>query len=125
MIAQDSTDIQQEILSRVDLVAQKFNEIAPEAWEILLRQQYIEAGANIVVALIFAIAWIKWGAPASRRWANEAEKGILRQEAGVLFGGGITLGVLAVATVIAVTMGFEGVKMLLNPEYYALMELKP
>lgn len=113
---QESGGLEQEVLKRVDLVAQKFSEIAPEAWEILVRQQIIE-GWMAVAWMAVPLIWL-----AASLWRGRQLNWKTNYHSFWEVSVGISAAILIGSVVVLVS---TGIPHLLNPEFYAIQEMLP
>lgn len=122
--------LMQEILKRLDSLGEQLGAGAQYTWAAMMRQELVVNGwGNIVMAFVFAIIatalvklafWVCRPAPDSGghrpEFAIEDETG---RALGVVFS---VIGA-AIAAIFAIVCLWEGAAHLLNPSYYALMDL--
>jgi hypothetical protein len=104
--------MQQEILKRLDALAEKLGVAANHLWQVLVLQVHNEA---IVLLVVGTIAFIAGSAVATWGHRNLDEQGEGAAFA-IVFGWGL----VAVVGGLCIT---HGILYLLNPEYYALKEI--
>ena len=112
--------MEKEILERVDQLVDFIQAKSPLVWEAFYRQQIME-GIVCVIFLILSILFLLFAFHVLKtkpKWALDDFEGNL--------GGGILTIVSGCAVLIA-TVAFlcVGLLQLLNPEYYAIISLKP
>jgi Mg/Co/Ni transporter MgtE len=94
-------------------IAEKLESLAPHVWEVLVRQQYVEAIILLVATLIACVvAFFVFRAEHAGNAKGDWEPGVW-----------VFISVLAVSLFAGLLFG--GIPRLLNPEYYAIMELVP
>ena len=110
----------QNIGEILDALAARFGTTGIHLWEVLVRQQYIEAIWGLMfmaITGVFGFIWMNW---LKRRGDTAAaDEGI------ELFGmivGGIILFIFVIASVVELLTVVPG---FFNPEFYALKELLP
>ena len=87
--------------------------VSPEIWAILIKQQII-SGISIIFCSSISIALFLWVFKEGKKDNWESEGWAI----GSLVLGGVMIGTILI-------MLAEGIPRLLNPDYYALMSLKP
>lgn len=109
--------MEEELLSRLDLLVSKVAEISPKVWAIYVKQQYIEAISILVSFLLVLFTSIfLWRFFNRNKWYEEYEgKGI----------GAFVVTVLLILTLIFLFICsiLDAVPQLINPEYYTIKEL--
>lgn len=112
-------ELQKEIFDRLDALAAKMGVAVEWLWPIFVRQQYVMVGPGIVLTLLAAAAGVGMA-----KWSKR-----LKQTQGCTcddpwVGAAIASGVFWVATIVGLcALAFAGVPRLINPEYYALVDL--
>ena len=117
-----------ELQQLIDLTEKGLTQVAtqlgttlPQLWEIMIKQQYVEAVQAFTafgIGLLLFIVVNKWYKSIDRR--EEKESGSTRDEVQLfLF---CTVGVFMI-TLFSLIASFEGVGKLINPEYYAIKDI--
>src|ERR1017187_7037314 len=113
-------EISEELLKRLDVLAQKMGTTIDHLWQVLVRQAYIEA--------YLAIFWIIISAVIITVSCRYILKSVEMDEEDPISAGrvtiSITLGVLAVILFIVACCNVFSIGYLFNPEYYALGQFK-
>ena len=103
----------------VEKLADTMRELAPGAWEVLVRQQVIEGTSHLVWAAVLVLVALiggRLGVAATRTAKDRGDA-----EAGEMMA--VVVVMSAAALAVALLLTISGTKSLLNPEYYAGMEL--
>lgn len=93
-------------------------EVSPEIWGILIKQQIIAGWATVVGTTLCFLLFLCFGLMSFKATGGQNEA-IL----GIALGGFAIFGIFFIIFVFF-TVG-TGIPRILNPEYYALMDLKP
>jgi len=105
--------IEQEVLTRVDAVIAAITDVAPEVWEIMVRQQYVYAitiSVGLVASMIVFVLGFWWAV--KEDWDEGPWIAIV--------------GIFGIVTAVLILMGIlDAMPRLLNPEYYAIKALIP
>lgn len=112
-------DAVNEVVSKVEsyigIIAEKFNAIAPEVWEILIKQQHIEFFCWLAHLPIFVLMWILVIFLFKKYFKTEDD--------GWQTGAVICSIIFGIITIIYLGWFGEVLPRLLNPEYYAIKEI--
>ena len=107
-----ATTAADHLAAGIQSVAEAFNQVAPHAWEVLVRQQRVEAVLDAIVAGLLtggAIALIRACFRNKKSW----DEGLLA-----------VLGVVAaVVGLFGVIFAYRAAAETLNPEFYAMKEI--
>ncbi len=121
-IVNDSTfiDLANRVLdmgeSAVLSIAEAVENVAPQTWELLMRQVYVEAYVNFFITIAFAIILI----PAFIIFLYKEAK--YPNNDGIIFGV-VATGLLGFIDLIFLVMTTSSlIKVIYNPEYYAAMK---
>lgn len=108
------SELSQEVLKRIDTLAEKLGTTGEKLWEILVRQAYYEGmfSMGVCVASLVLFPILVWSCVRLVTLANEHESAAY----GVP---GLLCGFFAVLSLIAFLANVQGILMLFNPEYYA------
>ena len=111
----------QNISEILDALAARFGTTGVHLWEVLVRQQYVEAiwGLGFIAMTIVLIwLWVHW----IRKCMKDKEYYMEEEEVFLYSVLGVVLFILAIVSIVELfttTPGF------FNPEFYALQELLP
>jgi len=117
-----NNEMQQELLTRLDILAAKLGIAVDQLWEIFIAQAQIDAIATIasfILALMVGLGLMKHSKDKPKLTEKHPHSATL---AGVIMVVGIIVTALAV---IAIIFGSSGITtQLLNPDYYAWEEIR-
>lgn len=114
-------ELQAKLAEKIDVLATKLGVAAEHVWEILVRQQMIEGLEGLVIFLA-AVTVLSLAFPALLRNIHRAEAASRNEEGEFV----VKVFVYGCASVLSFALGLNGffkIKMLLNPEFYALKEI--
>lgn len=108
--------IEEQVIEWVNQIAELFGELAPEVWRILVTQSYVTGVQRMVIGLAALV--ITWRIGKGLKWAFAQDGSEVEPELVII----LSL-VWLLGSVIALAAIVSSVGYLLNPEYYALMDL--
>ena len=117
-----------EIQQLIDLTEKGLTQVAtqlgttlPQLWEIMVRQQYIEAIQAFILLGVSSIVFY-FSVRAVFRAIKDEENGKTANEArdSIIIGSVVISGVFLI---ISFAMSYEGIGQILNPEYYAIQSI--
>jgi small-conductance mechanosensitive channel len=116
--------VKEEILKRLDAIAEKLGVAAQHLWSVLVRQAYIESVAQVVTGILLIVAAVVIVRFVKRSYDREMTRQLNglydSHEAIGQFFGFVLCSIAIVAGVSVITFGCLGIA---NPEYYALKEI--
>jgi hypothetical protein len=119
-------DWKQEILKRLDVLAEKLGTTAQYLWSVLVKQGTIEGISDIFVGVIFLIGLII-GIKLLKFCIKEGPKHRSEKcndwQGPYIFGSFVGTVMIIAGTIGFTTWIYYGLQALLNPEYYALQKL--
>lgn len=108
-------------------MADKVKEVAPEAWEILIRQAYVDAIEAPLVCLFLSLIFAGTYYVLKKYWCGPFEKrGCYKSDeeiANLVFAKWIpALGIISCGITFAIVLPIL-IKVIINPKYYAIQKL--
>ena len=106
-------------------MADKVKEVAPEAWEILVRQAYVDAITPVMTSIFVGIVFFMTWFIGKRLWKNpgtgykeEVEYGFYITVIKVIPAAGVFI-----TAVVSFSLLVDVIKVIINPKYYAIQKL--
>lgn len=130
-------EIYTDIVTRLDALGEKLGVASGQVWEILVRQQYAEAMTEAAWGVFFfgmvgltwylSVLFLRWGKAEAARIEYEKERHQYYHREGDEQANtiGWVIRVVGCGFFLLVSLSWftSAVKMLINPEYYALKEI--
>lgn len=107
-------DWKQELLKRLDALADKLGTTGAYLWQVLVKQGIVTGVQDCLIGLTWLIFWIV----ALKLGKHLRESGTENQDAGWV----LTIGCNGMWIVIGIYL-YSGIAELLNPEYFALTQI--
>lgn len=114
-------DWKQELLKRLDTLADKLGTTAAYLWHVLVKQRIAEGIENILIGLVWTELWIAILIISHKMRTKIAQES--DEKDNWIAGGYAVLGVGQMCLLGIGTYLFDGIVQLINPEYFALERL--
>ena len=104
-------------------VSKTLESVAPNVWRIMIRQQYANAIADLVLPwLLFVIALVIWGIT-QKKWVLKDCSSDDEKVARMIFAWIVHVACGAIFAIWGAIALSDSIKYLINPEYYAVRDL--
>ena len=109
-------------------MADKVKEVAPEAWEILIRQVYVDAITPSLTAFLIGLSFLflywlinkrLWKSP----YNEDGGYDMSEKTANTVFGRIFPLASMFISGLVGIILSVNIVKVFINPKYYAIQKL--
>lgn len=116
------TDIQKEVLTRLDALAAKLGVVTSHLWAVLVRQQQVQFLVDLLYTVV-TVAGVVVAAVLLRNFLRKFKATNDEMWAGGAFAAGVVLLIVGICACVNIASLMDSVGRLMNPEYYALRSL--
>lgn len=121
-----NTALGNELAITLGKITEFVETVSPFVWETMVKQVYVEAVSNIVVGLLlllFAVVGGNWVRLLFRKHQAKQEEGDRNYQDDYQIVAACLLVPVVLSVIIGIATLTAGLKMTVNPEYYAIREL--